>query len=400
MNQTFNHRKLHPRRQTLLLFAALISLLFVVPALAEYLGPDRHTVKLVRVRDPDNDVWTLIHFDDKDIYLDTCLIIHTCAEHPSIGRQQALCGWIADSSGCDKAYRWEEQEVDLPEATITGELQNCSLVNGWCTTSSTLHLTGAEPLSGETIIGIEGTRNGEAFYCSGDTCDVPLVEGQNTFTYWALSSYGDSSRMGEETDLVDTLSPSLSGEVSGVAGENGWWVSQATLSASASDPSPGSGLATFEVSVDGTGWIAYTAPIVLDEGQHVVQLRVTDNAGHLTETTQTVWVDTQPPQSAFTNPPEGSEIWIAGVLDMSGASADVTSGLAMAEISYDGVGSWQAVGLNTDGTWSSNWDTRTVPNGTYIVQARAKDIAGNLESTAQITVHVDNGNPKVRIPDS
>ena len=400
MNLTFNHRRLHLRRQTLLLFVALISLLFVVPALAEYLGPDRHTVELVRVRDPDNDVWTLIHVDHEDIYLDTCLIIHTCAQHPSIERQQALCGWIADTSGCDKAYRWEEQEVDLPEATITGDLQNCSLVNGWCTTSSTLHLTGAEPLSGETIIGVEGTRNGEAFYCSGDTCDVPLVEGQNTFTYWALSSYGDSSLMGEETDMVDTLSPSLSGEVSGAPGENGWWVSQATLSASASDPSPGSGLAAFEVSVDGAGWIAYTAHIVLDEGQHVVQLQATDNAGHLTETTQTVWVDTQLPQSVFTNPPEGSEIWTAGVLDMTGASADATSGLAIAEISYDGGGSWQAIDLNPDGTWSSNWDTRTVPNGTYTVQARAKDVAGNLESTAQIIVHVDNGDPNVRIPGS
>jgi len=137
----------------------------------------------VRVRDPDNDVWTLIHVDPDDLYLDTCLIIHICEEHPSVDRQLALCGWIADTSGCDKAYRWEEQEVDLPEATITGELQNCSLVNGWCTTPSTLHLTGAEPLSGETIIGVEGTRNSESFYCSGNTCDIPLVEGQNIFTY-------------------------------------------------------------------------------------------------------------------------------------------------------------------------------------------------------------------------
>jgi len=119
MNQTYHHRRLHPRRQTLLLFTALISLLFVVPALAEYLGPDRHTVELVRVRDPDNDVWTLTHVDTFDPYLDVCLIIHTCDEHPSVDRQLALCGWIADTSGCDKAYRWEEQEVDLPEATIT-----------------------------------------------------------------------------------------------------------------------------------------------------------------------------------------------------------------------------------------------------------------------------------------
>ena len=99
MNQTFNHRKLHPRLQTLLLFVALISLLFVVPALAEYLGPDRHTVELVRVRDPDNDVWTLIHVDPDDGYLDTCLIIHTCEEHPSTIVQGVVDGFQEADSG-------------------------------------------------------------------------------------------------------------------------------------------------------------------------------------------------------------------------------------------------------------------------------------------------------------
>lgn len=226
------------RPQPLLLLITLISLLLVVPALAEYLGPDRHTVILVRVRDPDNDVWTLIHVDPFDLYLDTCLIIHTCEEHPSVDRQLALCGWIADSSGCEEAYRWEEQGVDLPEATIAADLLSCLPFNGWCTTSPTLHLTGDEPLAGEVIIGVEGTHNGDDFFCAEDTCDVPLAEGQNAFTYWALSSYGDSSRMGEETDQVDTHPPSLSGEVSGVPGENSWWVSQATLSASAADPAP------------------------------------------------------------------------------------------------------------------------------------------------------------------
>lgn len=332
-----------------LILSFLLALLLAIPILAEYLGPNRHTVELVRVRDPDNDVWTLTNINPPvacpTVY--TCLLIHTCQEHPSVEQATYWCcdgtltrKWVATSSSCDKAYRWEEKEVDLPEATIDGVIANCTLVNGWCTTSPSLQLHGAEPLEGEVITGIEGARNGEAFFCPGDTCDVPLVEGQNSFSYWALSSYGDSSRMGEEADLVDTLSPSLSGEVSGVAGENGWLVSQATLSASASDPSPGSGLAAFEVSVDGAGWVDYTVAIVLDEAQHLVQLRSEDNAGHVTEITQTILVDTHPPQSVFTNPSEGSEIWIAGILDLAGASADATSGLAMAEISHDGGGIW------------------------------------------------------------
>jgi hypothetical protein len=40
-----------------------------------------------------------------------------------------------------------------------------------------------------------------------------------------------------------------------------------------------------------------------------------------------------------------------------------------------------------------------MPNETFIILARAKDVAGNLESTARITLRVDNLAPLVDIPD-
>jgi len=186
-------------------------LTFVVagPALAQYLGPDRVTVELQEVRDPDNDVWTLTHVDPNDGFLDVCLIIHTCEEHPSVGRQQALCGWTADNSGCDRAYKMEEVTVVLPEATISSDLQGCTLVDGWCTDTPTLHLVGTEPVAGETITLIEGTRNGEPFACPGAVCDVPLVQGGNQLTFWALSSWGDSSQMGTLSAQVDSKGPTV-----------------------------------------------------------------------------------------------------------------------------------------------------------------------------------------------
>jgi len=201
-----------PRRALLLFIAFILAAFLTLPAVAEYLGPDRTTTVFVEVRDPDHDVWTLTHVDPFDGLPDVCLIIHTCAEHPSVERQLALCGWVADpgASGCDEAYKTEEQTVLLPEATISGVLQNCSLVDGWCTSSPTLHLTAAEPVAGEYITVIEGTRNGEPFACSGVACDVPLIEGSNTFTFWALSTWGDSSQMGTFTALVDSLGPTLS----------------------------------------------------------------------------------------------------------------------------------------------------------------------------------------------
>ncbi len=303
--------RLHRRTLTFCI-AFILILAIAVPALADYLGPDRVTITFEEVRDPDNDVWTLTHIDPGDGFADVCLIVHTCEEHPSVERQLALCGWVADNSGCSEAYKIEETEVVLPEATIAGDLQNCTLNNGWCTTSPSLSLIGVEPLAGESITLIEGTRNGEPFACAGGACAVPLVEGGNSFTFWALSSYGDSSQMGNLSAQVDTV----------------------------------------------------------------------------------------PPNSAFNSPLEGSEVWVSGGLELSGASSDATSGVAGAELSLDGGGSWTTLALGAGSSWFYSWDTATVPEGTYQVLVRANDVAGHLESTARITVHVDRTPPSLSIPDS
>jgi len=191
------------KRSVVAVITAILALLLAGPALAEYLGPDRVTVEFKEVRDPDNDVWTMTRGAD------VCLIIHTCEEHPSVERQQALCGWTADNSGCDRAYKIKEVTIVLPEATISSDLQGCTLVDGWCTDTPTLHLVGTEPVTGETITLIEGTRNGEPFACPGAVCDVPLVQGGNQFSFWALSSWGDSSQMGTLSAHVDSKGPTV-----------------------------------------------------------------------------------------------------------------------------------------------------------------------------------------------
>jgi len=76
-----------------------------------------------QVRDPDNDVRTMIHVNPDDTFANVCLIIHTCDENPSVERQATLCSWVAHESSCEMAYRWEERVITLPEATISAELR-------------------------------------------------------------------------------------------------------------------------------------------------------------------------------------------------------------------------------------------------------------------------------------
>jgi hypothetical protein len=43
-----------------------------------------------------------------------------------------------------------------------------------------------------------------------------------------------------------------------------------------------------------------------------------------------------------------------------------------------------------DGTWRASFDSRRYPNGAYAVTAKAADAAGNIGTSAPITVAVSN----------
>lgn len=204
------------RRTLSISIVFILALAITAPAVAEYLGPDRVTLVEQEVRDPENDLWFCLKADAPAENPSPCFLHHIdnpCPDeggsHPSTGQQEFHCKWIADSCGCDPASKLELVEVTLPEATTSAELRNCSLIDGWCTTSPTLHLTAQEPLDGQFITVIEGTRNGVEFACAGDTCDVPLLQGQNEFTFWAHSTWDDTSQMGAFSAKVDSEGPSI-----------------------------------------------------------------------------------------------------------------------------------------------------------------------------------------------
>src|SRR3970040_445060 len=88
----------------------------IYPGGPSFHGPDRVTIRFREVRDPDNNVWILTRVGASGGLANVCLIIQTCEEHPSVERQQALCGWTAGHSGCDRAYKLMEVTVVRPEA--------------------------------------------------------------------------------------------------------------------------------------------------------------------------------------------------------------------------------------------------------------------------------------------
>ncbi len=195
-----------------------------------------------------------------------------------------------------------------------------------------------------------------------------------------------------DTLKVDTTPPSLSSSIPAPDGQNGWYVSQVTVSANASDAT--SGVALVEYQVDGGVWQG-GASVSVSDGMHTVVFRATDAAGNVTTGQPlTVKVDTTAPVTSFSVPEDGATVF--GVVTLQGPVKDVTSGPQTTWVSTDNGQTWAPAVLDV-GQWSFSWDTRPLPDGEYTLMARSMDVAGNEEHTAVIHVTVTNAPPTVTL---
>lgn len=132
-----------------------------------------------------------------------------------------------------------EVAVPLPAPVVWITLPDCTTVNGTnrCESPPTLILQGEEPLTTEEIIAITGTVDDESFSCISSSCELPLAETKPEgvqVTFWATSSYGDTSLLfdasvrvlpqeTEEGDFfwyVDVLSPQWRGQANASCAES------------------------------------------------------------------------------------------------------------------------------------------------------------------------------------
>ena len=119
-----------------------------------------------------------------------------------------------------------------------------------------------------------------------------------------------------------------------------------------------------------------------------------DLAGNINSTYILVTLDKTPPSVTIDSPADGS--YVSGVIDIN-----VTANDANFDRSELFIGGTSVVNWTTPGTNTYSWDTTTYMDGVYVIEARAYDLAGNMDS-AQITITVDNTPPSVdiRAPDN
>ena len=379
---------IHIQRKTILRFLALIIVLAVAtPVLADYLGPNRTVTETTSV-------CKIVLYECKYVASKDAWRYHktedwSCSNE---GKPWQAYSDTPSSQGCFSATEgdryWQKEEqlqtvtVTYPEAIITPALQDCTSYNGWCNTSPQLTLNAVEPVSGYTILAVEGSLNGQTFACSGSNCNVPLNEGENAFTFWALSSWGDSSALGTFTSKVDTVPPTLGLDVTASNGTAGWYTSPAMLSVTGSDST--SGLASVLLSVDNGAW---ESSATLNEGVYTVDVQAEDYAGNIATSSTTISVDTTTPTTDLAlNGITGNNGWYISDMEVTAYASDATSGIGLFEVS-------------TDSSAYVNYQSPiTFADGYHTVQFKATDKAGNKTETTVQEFFIDTIAPVIDLP--
>jgi hypothetical protein len=192
---------------------------------------------------------------------------------------------------------------------------------------------------------------------------------------------------------VDTVPPSVVITENGSLGNEGWYLSETTLTAETEDIL--SGIASVQHRINGGAWQDGDS-VTVQEGVHVIDFRVFDVAGNEQTASQEAYVDTTPPAYTFDTGLDGSIL--ADIVHLTGTVSDQTSTVQSVEFSSDGV-TWQPVSFGA-GTWSFDWDSSAFDNGERILYLRAKDVAGNLGQLIQASVILDNIPPYVKLADT
>ncbi len=392
-------------RKTLLIIMGVIILSIAIPVLATYTGPNRTTTERVcediQVVDYCTYSATVSSYDVEIIGSETittklttkpCTVTSNgCEPNVSIETWRRNCfGNAPDAVSVDSNVTRREvthpekdchnETVAAPPATVNGSVSCTNGTNGWCRSDATLNITGSDPNPANTIIAIEGTRNGTDFACASDTCQIDATgNGSFAFEYWAVSSHGDTSYKGNTTITVDKETPVVGLNLSGSMGYNNWYVSGVNWTTSLTDSV--SGPSHVNVSVDGTAQSnpgSYAA-----DGSHTIKATGYDNAGNSSQTQQTVQIDQTNPVPAYTlNGSLGTNGWYTSAVNWNASATDATSGV-------------YAVGTQLDGA-SVNNSASIGTNGSHTLQVTAQDNAGNLNSTSG-SFKIDQEDPFVSL---
>lgn len=257
-------------------------------------------------------------------------------------------------------------------------------------TSATFTFSGADWLG--SVVGFECRLDGGSYAaCTSPHTYPGLAEGDHTFFVRAVDWINlRDSTPASYTWTVDTLAPTteiLSSPAALSAGAD------ATFEFTGADG--GSGVASYQCSIDGGSFAACTSPTTytdLSDGDHTLAVRAIDGAGTVdtTPATHSWTIDTTAPDTTIDTAPPLLTNSAAAVFTFSGDDG-AGSGVESFQCSFDGAAA---------GVCSSPQAFLAIVPGEHTFQVWATDNAGNADATpASFTWFIDAEPPATSITD-
>ena len=280
---------------------------------------------------------------------------------------------------------------DTTAPTVTAEVAGDQNDEGAYVGAATVNLA-ADDGEGSGVESVEYDLDGAGYtpYTAPVVLDEP---GTYMLEYRATDVAGNTSEpeMLHVTvvapDGEDTTPPEVTAEVTGDLDGDGAYVGSASVNLTARDP--GSGVAGIEYDLDGAGYAAYTAPVVVDTpGEHTVTYRATDRAGNVSEPGSATFTVVEAPPEDTTPPAVTAEV--TGEQDADGAYVGSATVQVRAEDTGSGV---ESVEYSLDGAAYAPYTDPVVVDvtGPHTVSYRATDAAGNTSEPGSVDLVVVGG---------
>ncbi|UCF08360.1 MAG: lamin tail domain-containing protein [Thermoplasmata archaeon] len=275
-----------------------------------------------------------------------------------------------------------------PRCSIVSPVENQFLERIYTFEISATDLVGIDYVTIDVFnMTVEIPYNSETGYYeySIDTRTVP--DGTYDIMATSFDKSGKSSSLDSITFRVDNTPPDLTI----ISPKNGEYVKEEIpINVQVSDAFG----YTVKYTVDDSGWTQigdmFNTSLVSDN-EHLITVRATDEAGHVTERTVTVIVDNIAPELVILEPKNGTHV--AGELLVSVYAG---GGVQKVTMSIDGQMEVDMVSLGINAPYELTVDTGELADGHHTIYVNSIDFTGQ-ESNRETSVYVDNSGPEIII---
>ncbi|MCR6487466.1 copper-binding protein [Amycolatopsis sp. OK19-0408] len=222
---------------------------------------------------------------------------------------------------------------DTTAPTVSATVAGTQDEDGAYVGKATVTVTASDTGSGVAAVEYKVDSGAWAAYSAPVVVSAP---GAHTVGYRARDVAGNASPEGSVSFTVvaggDTTAPAVSLAVTGKQDGSWNYVSQATVTVTASDTE--SGVAAVEYKVDSGAWTRHATPVVVSAlGAHTVRARATDVAGNVSPETTGAFtvVAAPPPPDACPNSDTRDTVVIGGV-DSQVENIDIGNGCTLNDV--------------------------------------------------------------------